>query len=96
VLAQRLGSAAARYLDESQESGLVAMVNGSTRLVPFGEVMGGTRNVSSGDELVVTARSLGMSFGDEEPGTFLRRPPESPPLSGFATRFAMGGVVGER
>ena len=86
VLAQRLGSAAARYLDESAESGLVAMVNGSTKLVPFAKVMGGTRNVAPGDELVLTARSLGLSFGDEAPGTFSRKAPESPPVSGVAGR----------
>jgi phosphofructokinase-like protein len=82
VLAQRLGSAAARYLDESSESGLVAMVNGSTQLVPFAQVMGGTRNVTVTDELVLTARSLGLAFGDEAPGTFLKKPAEAPPVSG--------------
>jgi 6-phosphofructokinase 1 len=85
VLAQRLGAAAARYLDESTESGLVAMVNGSTRLVPFAQVMGGTRNVSLDDELVVTARSLGIAFGDEAPGTFSKKPLDAPPVSGVAT-----------
>jgi 6-phosphofructokinase 1 len=73
VLAQRLGSAAARYLDETADSGLVAMVGGSTRLVPFAEVMGGTRRVDPADELVLTARSLGIAFGDEAPGAFERR-----------------------
>ena len=82
VLAQRLGSAAARYLDETTESGLVAMVNGSTRLVPFSEVMGGTRNVAPTDELVMTARSLGIAFGDEPPGAFTKKPAEGAPVSG--------------
>jgi ATP-dependent phosphofructokinase / diphosphate-dependent phosphofructokinase len=86
VLAQRLGAAAARYLDESSESGLVAMVNGSTKLVPFSEVMGGTRTVEPDDELVITARSLGMAFGDEAPGTFFKKPVEVSPVSGVATR----------
>jgi phosphofructokinase-like protein len=86
VLAQRLGSAAARYLDESTESGLVAMVNGSTRLVPFAQVMGGTRNVTPTDELVVTARSLGIAFGDERPGTFLKKLAEASPVSGVGVR----------
>jgi phosphofructokinase-like protein len=83
VLAQRLGSAAARYLDESSASGLVAMVNGSTQLVPFSQVLGGTRNVMPSDELVITARSLGMAFGDEAPGTFLRKA-EPDPSGGHA------------
>ena len=89
VLAQRLGTAAARYLDETNESGLVAMVNGSTKLVPFAQVMGGTRNVTTTDELVLTARSLGLCFGDESPGTFSRNVPE-PPVSAVAAR---NGVV---
>jgi 6-phosphofructokinase 1 len=89
VLAQRLGSAAARYLDESSESGLVAMVNGSTQLVPFSRVMGGTRNVPPTDELVSTARSLGIAFGDEAPGTFMKKPGEVLPLSGVAMRGAV-------
>jgi ATP-dependent phosphofructokinase / diphosphate-dependent phosphofructokinase len=81
VLAQRLGSAAARYLDETTESGLVAMVNGSTKLVPFAEVMGGTRNVAPSDELVMTARSLGIAFGDEAPGAFAKKSSEGAPAS---------------
>jgi 6-phosphofructokinase 1 len=86
VLAQRLGSAAARYLEQSTESGLVAMVNGSTQLVPFAQVMGGTRNVGPEDELVLTARSLGMAFGDEAAGTFLRKPAEALPVNGAGLR----------
>ena len=89
VLAQRLGAAAARYLEESTESGLVAMVNGSTRLVPFAEVMGGTRNVTLDDELVATARNLGIAFGDEAPGTFVNKPFDTSPASGVATRSSL-------
>lgn len=70
VLAQRLGCAAVRYLTESNESGMVAMRGGRTQLVPFSEVTGGTRGVDPFDELVRTARALGLCFGDEPPGTF--------------------------
>lgn len=70
VLAQRLGCAATKYLAETDASGLVAMVGGKTQLVPFAEVAKGTRNVDPSDELVETARSLGLCFGDEPPGTF--------------------------
>jgi 6-phosphofructokinase 1 len=96
VLAQRLGAAAVRYLDESTESGLVAMVNGSTRLVPFAQVMGGTRNVSPDDELVLTARSLGIAFGDEAPGTFWSKAIEGTPASGVATRSAVSEPIATR
>jgi ATP-dependent phosphofructokinase / diphosphate-dependent phosphofructokinase len=71
VLAQRLGCAATRYLADEQGSGLVAMSGGKTRLVPFSDVIGGTRNVEVSDELVATARGLGMCFGDEPPNTFV-------------------------
>jgi 6-phosphofructokinase 1 len=87
VLAQRLGSAAARYLEETTESGLVAMVNGSTRLVPFEQVMGGTRRVDPGDELVLTARSLGIAFGDEASGTFEKQ------MGGAASAQSARGIV---
>jgi 6-phosphofructokinase 1 len=70
VLAQRLGCAATRYLKDTTESGLVAMRGGKTQLVPFSEVTGGTRGVEIDDELVLTARALGLCFGDEPPGTF--------------------------
>ncbi|HEX2730891.1 MAG TPA: ATP-dependent 6-phosphofructokinase [Polyangiaceae bacterium] len=70
VLAQRLGCAATRYLAERTDSGLVAMVGGRTQLVPFSVVVGGTRGVELDDELVQTARGLGICFGDEAPGTF--------------------------
>jgi len=97
VLAQRLGSAAARYLDESSDSGLVAMVNGHTELVPFAKVMGGTRNVTASDELVLTARSLGISFGDEPPGTFAQQPGSADsvrgvPRSGVSVRPSAGAI----
>ncbi len=70
VLAQRFGCAAVRYLKESNDSGLVAMRGGHTQLVSFADVTGGTRSVDPNDELVLTARSLGICLGDEAPGTF--------------------------
>lgn len=79
----------------TSESGLVAMV-GSTRLVPFAEVMGGTRRVDPSDELVLTARSLGIAFGDEAPAAFERKDlPASSGLSvrGIVTSAGRGMVV---
>jgi len=95
ILAQRLGSAAARYLDETTESGLVAMVNGCTRLVPFAQVMGGTRQVSPDDELVLTARSQGIAFGDEAPGVFEKMlgEPAVGGVRGIVTSAGRGMVV---
>lgn len=73
LLAQRFGSAAVRYLAETQESGLVAQIAGELKLVPFSEVTGGTRSVDIDCDTVKTGRDMGICFGDEPAGTFLNR-----------------------
>jgi ATP-dependent phosphofructokinase / diphosphate-dependent phosphofructokinase len=76
VLAQRFGCSATRYLAETQESGMVAMVSGEIRLLPFQDVAGGPRLVDMNNDLVRTGRELNLCFGDEPPGTFFRPAPE--------------------
>ncbi len=73
LLAQRMGCAAVRYLADTSESGMVAQVAGEIRLVPFEQVVDGTRSVDLGSDTVTTARDLGICFGDEPAGWFLRR-----------------------
>jgi 6-phosphofructokinase 1 len=73
LLAQRLGCAAVRFLAETQESGMVGQIAGEIRLVPFEEVVGGFRGVELGSDVILTARQLGICFGDEIPGHFLNR-----------------------
>jgi ATP-dependent phosphofructokinase / diphosphate-dependent phosphofructokinase len=73
LLAQRMGSAAVRILADSQESGMVGQVGGEIVLVPFEQVIGGTRGVDVHGDTVATGRDLGISFGDEAPGAFLNR-----------------------
>jgi len=73
LLAQRLGCAAVRYLAESDQSGMVAQVSGKISLVPFEQVVGGTRGVELGSDIVQTGRDIGICFGDEPAGTFLNR-----------------------
>jgi hypothetical protein len=46
--------------------------------------MGGTRRVDPADELVLTARSLGIAFGDETPGAFV--PKDVAASSGLSVR----------
>jgi 6-phosphofructokinase 1 len=70
LLAQRLGSAAVRYLAETDESGLVSQQGGEMTLIPLSEVTGGTRTVDLGADTVATARDIGICFGDEPAGTF--------------------------
>jgi 6-phosphofructokinase 1 len=73
LLAQRLGCGAVRFLAESQESGMVALVGDEIRLVPFERVIGGIRGVDLGSDTVLTARQLGICLGDEPQGFFLQR-----------------------
>jgi 6-phosphofructokinase 1 len=70
LLAQRMGCAAVRYLAEGTQSGMVAQQAGQIRLVPFEQVVGGTRGVEVECDSIVTGRDLGICFGDEPPGTF--------------------------
>ncbi len=73
LLAQRLGSAAVRFLAETDKSGLVAMNSDELTLIPLSEVTGGTRCVEVRNDTVETARDVGICFGDEAIGTFLTR-----------------------
>jgi 6-phosphofructokinase 1 len=70
LLAQRMGCAAVRYLAEGTQSGMVAQVAGKIVLVPFEQVVGGTRGVEVTSDVVMTGRDLGICFGDEAPGAF--------------------------
>jgi phosphofructokinase-like protein len=70
LLAQRMGCAAVRYLAKGTESGMVAQVGGKIVLVPFEEVIGGTRGVELDSDSIQTGRDLGICFGDEPAGTF--------------------------
>ncbi|HKO90323.1 MAG TPA: ATP-dependent 6-phosphofructokinase [Polyangiaceae bacterium] len=78
LLAQRLGCAAVRYLEQSTESGMVAQLANSLALVPFSSVVGGTRSVSPDSDEVQTARDIGICLGDEAAGTFLTHRPSIP------------------
>lgn len=73
LLAQRLGSAAVRYLAETDRSGLVSQQGGELSLIELSEVTGGTRTVDVRSDTVETARDIGICFGDEPVGTFLSR-----------------------
>ncbi len=73
LLAQRLGSAAVRYLAETDKSGLVAQISGELELIPLKDVTGGTRGVDVRSDTVETARDIGICFGDEPVGTFTSR-----------------------
>jgi 6-phosphofructokinase 1 len=72
LLALRLGCATTRFLEGSTDSGLVGLRGGETCLVPLAEVIGGLRHVPLDSSVLQTGRDLGLSFGDEPPGMFVR------------------------
>jgi phosphofructokinase-like protein len=72
LLALRLGCAAISFLEEKTESGMVAMRGGETHLIPLADAIGGLRSVPLDSSILKTGRDLGLSFGDESPGTFSR------------------------
>jgi phosphofructokinase-like protein len=71
LLAQRLGCSATRVIEQCSTSGMVAMVGGHCRFIPFDQLQSGPRLVDPAtSDLVLSCRELGMCFGDEPPGTF--------------------------
>lgn len=64
VLATRFGAAAVRAVADGQFGTMVAIRGGQPTLVPLSEVINRHHAVSVDDELVWTARSLGINLGD--------------------------------
>jgi len=79
VLALRLGCAATRFIAESNASGLVAVRGSRIELVPLADGTGRTRTVPPDSDVLITARQLGVCFGDEEPESFDSMVPPPPP-----------------
>jgi ATP-dependent phosphofructokinase / diphosphate-dependent phosphofructokinase len=70
VLGLRYGAAAVRHLAEGCASGMVALHGSRIELVGLEEVAGRTKTVPLDSDTVVTAREMGLCFGDEPSGTF--------------------------
>lgn len=64
VLSTRFGAAAAKLVKEKKYGNMVAMRNNVIVPAPLKEVAGRLKNVEPGCELVGTARSIGICFGD--------------------------------
>ena len=64
VLCSRLGSAAAGAIMEKKYGNMVAMVNGSTKLVPLEKVAGKLKVVDPKGQMIEEAKRMGNSFGD--------------------------------
>jgi phosphofructokinase-like protein len=84
LLAQRMGSAAVRYLADTDDSGMIAEVGGELTLVPLEQIVGGFRGVEVHNDTMLTARDLGICFGDEPAGTFLNSLGAVPPTASSA------------
>jgi 6-phosphofructokinase 1 len=70
ILATRVGAAAARFLVETEQSGLVALRGQNIELVPLEIATAGPRLVPLDSDVLQTARELGVCFGDEPQGAF--------------------------
>lgn len=71
LLALRFGAAAVRFLADGAGSGMVALRNGRIELATLEEVAGKTKRVPVDSDTVITAREMGICFGDEPPGHFV-------------------------
>ena len=64
LLALRFGSAAVRAIAEGAFNHMVAYVPPTVERVPFDQVVGKMRAVPLDSGVILTARHLGISFGD--------------------------------
>lgn len=64
ILATKIGVAAADFLAEKRFGNLVAVKGGQICATPLKEVAGVVKTISADDEMLQTARALGICFGD--------------------------------
>lgn len=64
VLATQLGSAAADFLANKDFGKLVAMNGGKVEGIPLSQVAGGVKAIELDNPVLLTARNLGICFGD--------------------------------
>ena len=64
VLATKFGVRAAKLIEREKYGYSVAMIKGAIGENPLKEVAGKTKFVTDDHQMVVTARHLGISFGD--------------------------------
>jgi ATP-dependent phosphofructokinase / diphosphate-dependent phosphofructokinase len=70
LLALRFGAAAVRSIVESEASGMVGLQGHDIVLASLDEAASGTKTVPMDSDTVVTAREMGLCFGDEAVGRF--------------------------
>jgi 6-phosphofructokinase 1 len=70
LLALRFGAAAVRFLVEGVRSGMVGLSGTRVVLSSLEMAATGTKTVPLDGDTVITAREMGICFGDEPPGRF--------------------------
>jgi 6-phosphofructokinase 1 len=70
LLALRFGAAAVRFIVEGAVSGMVGQKGDRIVLASLDEAAAGTKTVPLESDTVITAREMGVCFGDEPPGHF--------------------------
>ena len=75
LLALRLGAAAIRYLEAGCQSGMVALKDQDVKLVSLEEATCRTKTVPLDSDTLITAREMGICFGDELHGCFAEAAP---------------------
>ncbi len=81
ILATRFGAAAVRELAEGRYGEVVVLRGGVITTISMMECAGKVKNVPLDDEMVRTARGLGISFGDEDVDDMLPEALTELPLS---------------
>jgi phosphofructokinase-like protein len=66
ILASRFGAAAVRYLAEGCHSEVVVLAGSEISTVKMAECAGRVKTVPPEDEMIRTARNVGIAFGDED------------------------------
>ena len=64
LIALRFGAAAVRALDEGQQGVMVALDPPTVKYVPLADATKRMKNVPLDCDIMLTARNLGMCFGD--------------------------------
>jgi len=64
LISLRFGAAAVRALDEGQNGVMVALDPPTVRYVPLAEATNRMKTVPINCDIILTARDLGISFGD--------------------------------
>jgi 6-phosphofructokinase 1 len=70
MLALRFGAAAVRFVVEGVDAGIVALRGNGIELVSLDVAASGIKTVPVDGDTVVTAREMGICFGDEPTGAF--------------------------